>query len=60
MDTCADTSSTPHGQASKKRKREDEQPLVYTRPEDEFFHKLCKWSFQWKARDSEGESEIQV
>lgn len=29
---------------------------MYTRPEDQFFHKLCKWSFQWKAKDSEGES----
>mmetsp|Transcript_26380 Transcript_26380/g.66121 ORF Transcript_26380/g.66121 Transcript_26380/m.66121 type:complete len:172 (+) Transcript_26380:594-1109(+) len=47
-------------EASKKRKREDEQPLVYTRPEDEFFHKLCKWSFQWKARDSEDKNDIEV
>lgn len=45
-------------QANKKRKREDEQVLVYTRPEDQFFHKFCKWSFQWKAKDSEGESTI--
>ena len=44
-----------HAQANKKRKREDEEVLVYTRPEDQFFHKLCKWSFQWKTKDSEGE-----
>lgn len=54
--TRTDASDTLCGQANKKRKREEEQVLVYTRPEDQFFHKVCKWSFQWKARDSEGAS----
>ena len=40
--------------ANKKRKREADPVLVYTRPEDQFFHNLCEWSFQWNARESEG------
>ena len=51
-----DANDTCFVQANKKRKREDEKVLVYTRPEDQFFHKVCKWSFQWKVKDSEGEN----
>ena len=56
MKLYVDANDTCFAQANKKRKREDEKVLVYTRPEDQFFHKLCKWSFQWKVQDSEGEN----
>jgi len=44
-------------EANKKRKRDDDEPtLVYLRPEDQIFHKMCKWSFHWKVR-GDGESD---
>lgn len=58
MKPRTDAGETLCEQANKKRKREDGHALVYMRPEDQFFHKVCKWSFQWKAKDSEGESTI--
>ena len=34
-----------------KRKRDAATEMVYPRPEDQFFHKVSKMSFQWKSRE---------
>ncbi|MDC1215268.1 BCIP domain-containing protein [bacterium] len=49
----------PEEEAGQKRKRDGEPMMMYTRPEDEFFHQSCEWSFMWKVKDAEDKSDIQ-
>ena len=41
----------PAGVGGGKRKRDAATEMVYPRPEDQFFHKVSKMSFQWKSRE---------
>jgi protein BCP1 len=41
----------PAGAGGGKRKRDAAPETVYPRPEDQFFHKVSKMSFQWKSRE---------
>ena len=39
--------------------RDGEPMMMYVRPEDEFFHQACDWSFMWKVKDTEDKGDIQ-
>jgi len=49
----------PEEEAGQKRKRDGEPMMMYVRPEDEFFHQACDWSFMWKVKDTEDKGDIQ-
>jgi len=49
----------PEEEAGQKRKRDGEPMMMYVRPEDEFFHQACEWSFMWKVKDTEDKGDIQ-
>ena len=43
---------TQHKNIVKKRKpsSDDDEAIIYVKPEDEIFHKLCSWSFCFPLR----------
>ena len=49
--TFLEEDAEPAGVGGGKRKRDAATEMVYPRPEDQFFHKVSKMSFQWKSRE---------
>lgn len=49
--TFVEDDAEPAGAGGGKRKRDAAPEMVYPRPEDQFFHKVSKMSFQWKSRE---------